>query len=197
VFRDAQQFTAPLALLEAVGLGIAVTALLSARRLEQQGAFAYAGTAMLLPLVALPQLGWGLGATLRPVWYPGEWADVRAIVDADPRPGAIVVLPWSTYRVFDWNAGVVVLDPAVKAFSRRVVASDSVVVGGTAIAGEDALARHIGTILTVEGGTPSAQELGMFGIRYVLCESASPAAPAGAVKVFSGPSLTLYRVPEH
>src|SRR5207244_9931930 len=118
--RDAQQFVAPLALLEAVGLGCAVAAVLSIERLRGQGARAYAGTALILPLIALPQLAWGVGDTLRPAHYPADWSSVRTIIDDDPKPGALLVLPWSAYRVYGWNLGTVLLDPAVKAFSRRV-----------------------------------------------------------------------------
>jgi hypothetical protein len=197
-FRDAQQFVAPLALLEAVGLGAAVAALLAAPRLRGQGALGYAVTALLLPVLALPQLAWGVTGTLQPARYPADWAAVGRILDGDPSPGALLLLPWSTYRVYAWNPSAPVFDPATKAFARRVVADDALVVGQTAVRGEDALAVRAATLLAADGGRISAADCRSLGVRYVLVEEQDhpEAAVSGLVVAFAGPDLTLYRVPD-
>ena len=195
VLRDAQQFVAPLALLEAVGVGAVVTTLMSSARLRSEGGIVFACTTALLPLVALPQLGWGVGGRLSPVWYPRAWTQVRAVVDADPRPGAILVLPWSAFRVYDWNRRTPVIDPALKFFDRPVVADDSVVVGGTTVAGEDPRVRRAGQLLAAHGVLIPA-DCTELGIRYVLVEDApADATPPGFVRTLAASGLLLYRLP--
>ena len=65
----------------------------------------------LLPVAALPALGWGAGGVLEPVDYPDEvLAAVRA-VDSGAHRGAVVVLPFETYRRYPWNGGSSEPDP--------------------------------------------------------------------------------------
>ena len=191
------EIVAPLALLEAVGLGALVAAILGARRLKDQGAVGYAATVLLLPFLALPQLAWGVDGSLQPVQYPADWAAVRSIVDGDPEAGAVLLLPWSAYRVYSWNLGAPVFDPAIKAFARRVVADDALVVGQTSVRGEDSLALRASALVAAEGGRLSAADCRSLGVRYVLVEEQSDpgALVSGMSAVYSGPDLTLYRVP--
>jgi hypothetical protein len=197
VLRDAQQFVAPLALLEAVGLGYIVTALLSADRLRAQGAWAYASIVAILPALALPQLAWGIGNTLTPVAYPAAWTQVRKIVDGDERHGALLVVPWSAYRVYSWNPGTVLLDPAVKAFSRRVIADDTLLVGNESVSGEDPVAKRAKVLLADDGGKPTVADCAELGVRFVLVESDDPVPELpGLLRVFAGDGLALYQTPD-
>ncbi|PSK97158.1 hypothetical protein CLV63_109162 [Murinocardiopsis flavida] len=238
--RDGQLFVAPLALLQAAGLGGAVAWVLRSVRRGAGGTAhggagapgeplssskAESGTAppfgssgvwtalrlgggrasgaavatgavavavlLLAPVALLPGLAWGAAGRLAPVDYPSEWRAVRNLVDGDPRPGALVSLPWSAYRGLDWGGGgrtVVVLDPAVKSFDRRVVWNDDlrVAVGGRVrtVDGEDPLARAVAP--AVAGGWPlradpsAARRLGAAGVRYVLVDRAAARAALGA-----------------
>jgi hypothetical protein len=200
-FRDAQQFLAPLAVLEAVGLGVVVAGVLGSESLRERGARVYACTAMLLPVLALPQLAWGVAGTLTPVQYPSDWTAVRRIADGDAAGGKLVVLPWAAYRLYAWDPGTVVFDPAVKAFARPVVADDDLAVGGATVAGDDPAATAVATMLQAGGGTLTAAECATLGVRYVLVEASSAtesesydARLPGLRKVYQGPDLALYRV---
>ncbi|MEU4831971.1 hypothetical protein [Streptosporangium sp. NPDC023615] len=193
--RDGQLYLAPFALLQAVGLAAVAGRLPAAIRPGM----------VLVPLLVLPTFALGAFGRLAAVDYPSDWARVRAIVDADPAPGALLTLPWSAYRAFDWNGGRVVLDPAVKAFHRRVVWNDGLTVGlgdGTGegrtlvLGGEDPLAREIGPILARPGVLTGP--LTERGVSHVLIqrpnENMFRSRLPGARLVFAGRELLLFRL---
>ncbi|WP_020380491.1 hypothetical protein [Nocardiopsis chromatogenes] len=226
--RDGHLYTAPLALLQAVGLGGAAAWLAQgARRTETEkgpaapdrfGAVA-AALLLLAPLVLLPGLAWGAAGRLAPVHYPAEWSEVQRLVDADPAPGSVLVLPWSAYRgleTADPGRTAVVLDPAVKLFERPAVWNDDLRVadGGTvrAAEGEDPAARAAAEAAAGPGGA-GAPEIGALGVRYVLVEREAPDPTSAdgprhlsknrfsplldaSERVHDGPLLTLYRLPD-
>ncbi|MBB5432796.1 hypothetical protein [Nocardiopsis composta] len=213
--RDGQLYVAPLALLQAVGLGGAAAWLHGAEGEGRAGPVAAALLAC-APVVLLPGLLWGAGGKLVPVDYPAEWGEVRRIVDGDPDPGSVLVLPWSAYRGLDWAGGgrtVVVLDPAAKLFERRTVWNDDLRVAEDGevrtVRGEDPAARAAAR-LAAEGRADAAS-LGALGVRYVLVErealpDTASEDPLGENKFLSdpdsfdqvheGPRLALYRIPD-
>lgn len=155
LLRDAQKWLAPLALL------LAIAAPLGARRLAIRLSAAtdltgVVGVALvLLPLVALPDLAWGVSGRLEPVRYPAGWQQTRDALTSSSFPGDVLVLPWSTYRRFPWNADRTVLDPAPRALGRTTV-SDGALVVATAgrvvtIPGDDPRANKISTVLRTGG----------------------------------------------
>jgi hypothetical protein len=155
--------------------------------------------ALLLPIIAVPDLAWGVGGRLTPVAYPQDWARVRAVLAEDPHPGAVLALPFGAIRSFDWNAGRPQLDPAPRYLPRSVVVDDTLVVGGPggtpiAVAGEDARSRAVAERLDDPAGLAAS------GVGWVLVERGTPGAgPGPAVaalpRVVDGPWLTLLRVP--
>ncbi|WP_158562764.1 hypothetical protein [Marinitenerispora sediminis] len=233
--RDGQLYVAPLALVQAVGCAALAHALRRPepgggtvgpereprRRSPDLGRAAGPLAAVLLvvlPVVLVPGLAWGAAGRLVAVEYPAEWARVRAAVDGDPAPGALLTLPWSAYRGLDWSGGgrtVVALDPATKGFARRVVWNDALRVASDGrvyeIAGEDPTARAVAPL--VAGGWPAhpapdvPRRLGALGIRYVLVDRtalarAVDAAPGAAWPdpgpdvqvVHEGPRFALLRI---
>ncbi|SHK86175.1 hypothetical protein SAMN05421803_1389 [Nocardiopsis flavescens] len=183
--RDGQLYVAPLALLQALGLGAAVHWLTlpadpparGGRGAGALGLAAGAGAAV-LPVVLSSGLWWGAQGALEPVQYPRAWREAQAAVAADDRPGAVLVLPWSAYRGISWSGEpVVVLDPATKLFDRRTLWNDDLAVGtpdgGTVVVrGEDARAREAARVLEPDPqtGLPEsldAVELAGLGVRYV------------------------------
>ncbi|GGK64440.1 hypothetical protein Sme01_25560 [Sphaerisporangium melleum] len=157
--------------------------------------------AVCLPVLVLPSFAWGAVGRLAAVRYPADWQRVRAIVNGDPRPGALLSLPWSAQRAFVWNGGRVVLDPATKGFARRVVWNDGLAVGLEngrllRIAGEDPLGRRVGAALDAESSLRAA--LRGVGIRYVLIagenENTFRSRLDGAVLVYQGGELVLLRL---
>ncbi|MEV5408043.1 hypothetical protein AB0K60_04255 [Thermopolyspora sp. NPDC052614] len=206
--RDGQAYIAPLVLLQAVGFGALVARLVRVPGREDaaRGGGAAAGwvtgvVALLAPLLVLPGPAWGAWGRLAAVEYPAEWGRVRAVVDGDPAPGALVSLPWGAHRAFGWNGGRVTLDPAVKMFARRVVWNDELMVGlpggGVLRVGrEDARAREIGALVSGTGALTAG--LRSRGVRYVLIsgpnENTFRSRLAGAVIVYAGPELLLLRL---
>lgn len=200
VFRDAQQFVAPLALLVAVGLGLLTAAAQSATRSAtqsatrsaaqqaalsaaqpaarpvgdaRQGRVRWAGAMALVPLAVLPTLAWGAAGALEAVRYPRDWTAAREAIRRDGEPGDILVLPFESYRRFPWNGGRAVLDPAQRFFAvpgRDVVANDTVRVGTLVVPSEDERARTVERVLETSSTALSAQ-----GFRYVVVNAGTPA----------------------
>jgi hypothetical protein len=195
--RDGQKWVAWWALPLAVGAG------LGARRLAAEAGIRFGGSAsaglvgaaaVLLPLIALPDLVWGVGGRLQPVEYPADWQRVRATLAADDGPGDVLVLPFGAYRAFEWNEDRPQLDPAARWLTRPTVADDELVVGGRAVAGEAVRARTVAAV----ADDPAA--LAELGVGWVLVERGTPGRPVPAEvqalpQVVDGDDLDLYRVP--
>lgn len=185
VLRDGQQYAAPLAVVVAVGLGVAADRAISARyAMVAVGAVA-------APVLLLPTLAWGAAGDLRAVRYPDDWARARRIIAADSAPGDVLVLPWALYRGYSWNHGRRVLDPLPRYLHRRVVVNDALIVGRTTIAAEDPRAVALGPA----AARPDAATLRDEGVRYVVVDSETGRyRPTGAVPVVMGPDLAVYRI---
>ncbi|GAA1561170.1 hypothetical protein GCM10009678_50070 [Actinomadura kijaniata] len=234
VFRDGQQYVAPLAVLVAVGFGTlidrATRTTSHAARTKKAGTnapkpspgnHATAGNAadaesgrfggveggdsagvvlgvfaVVAPVVLLPGLAWGAVGRLDAVEYPDDWAAARRIVQADPVDGDVLVLPWATYRSYPWNGGRTSLDALPRYLTRRVVVSDSVVIGDVTVPAEDPRARELDRI--VRGSGPVVDGLRAAGVRYVAldAETGGPARRrlAGAEAVVDGADLVLFRI---
>jgi hypothetical protein len=219
VLRDAQQFTAPLALAEALGFGLAVAAAShpgpfgqKIPRADPAGPAAVpgrparpAGTvlavlALLTPVLLLPGLAWGAAGRLRPAWYPAAWLAAARRLDASPAPGSVLLLPWATYRTPSWNHGEAVLDPWSRLLSRPLIWNDGTQVGAVALAPDDPAAR--GLARAIAAGGPLTAALRAAGVRFVL-DDANGSGPQpqvtarlpGSVVIFSGPGLTVYQLP--
>ncbi|TDE30789.1 hypothetical protein [Actinomadura sp. 6K520] len=192
VFRDGQQYVAPLAVAVAVGLGTAADRAAGARLPG------VAAAAAAVPVILLPTLAWGAAGELRAVRYPDDWARARQIIHADPAEGDVLVLPWAAYRSYPWNGGRRVLDPLPRYLHRRVVVDDAVSVGTatgtTTVAPEDPRAVRLAP--AARTGAPPVATLRAEGIRYVVVDaeigSQRPSGPA--VEVLRGPDLAVYRI---
>jgi hypothetical protein len=196
LIRDAQKFVAPLALVEAVAFGLGAERLLPA--LPPRWGRAAAAGLVAAPVLLLPALAWGAAGRLAAVSYPDGFAQARAVMAADPVPGALLVLPWHLYLGFPWNGDRVVLDPAQRWFTRRAVGNDDLVLAGTTVPGEDPYAARLGPV--IGGPTPLEASLPASGIRYVLVFKVADWAAyrprlSGLALVLDRPELALYRVP--
>jgi len=239
VLRDGQQFLAPLALAEATGLGAlvawvlalpardrdgatspaAATSATSATRATsatsvtaRQAAAALAVMAVLAPVVLLPGLAWGLAGRIRPVSYPADWAVARQVIDGDPAPGSVLLLPWAAYRRYPWNGGEAVYDPWTLLLSREVISNDGLQVGNLTLAQESADSIRLNRIVTGPGAL--TLPLRRAGVRYVVVDAgpllgradhpgrpgASPGLAArarlpGAQVVLASADLVVFRLP--
>lgn len=197
MLRDAQKWAAWWALPMAIGFALAVEAL--SKRLRQPAAHrSLLVAAVVLPLLAMPDLalaGWGRMTAVR---YPPDWAQVRDHLDGDPRRGDVLVLPFATFRQFGWNHWRTQLDPAPRVLPRTVVADDSLPVGGVVVPGEDQRAAAVRTVL--DRGGDLRMGLQALGIGWVLVEHGTPGVVPPVLNWFApefdGAWLTLYRVPD-
>ncbi|MBE1531349.1 hypothetical protein [Actinomadura algeriensis] len=191
VLRDGQQFVAPLAVVIAVGAGVAAD-----RAAEARLPMVPIGLAV-VPVLLLPTLAWGAAGELRAVQYPDDWARARQIIEGDPAEGDVLLLPWAQYRSYEWNRGRRVLDPLPRYLDRRVIVNDAVTVGRTTVAPEDPRAVRLAETLSSDdsSGSPGAATLRDAGVRYVVVDAEIDRfRPPGTERVLRGPHLAVYRV---
>lgn len=178
--RDGQKFLAWLLLPSACAAGLGAQGL--ARRLHGASAVRLAvAVALLLPVVALPDLAGGVWGRLQPVAYPDEWSRMRAVV-RDERAGAtgdLVVLPFQPYRRFAWNDERVVLDPGPRAMGVPALVPGDLPVAEAVVQGEDRRADAVAAALL--SSTP-AVGLAEAGVRWVLVERGTPGEVTAAVE---------------
>jgi hypothetical protein len=222
LLRDGQKWLMPFVLLAVLSAGAAVqrgTGLvagpvprwpaggptrISGDRLYVRNRYASATRAVLalavlaLPLVLLPDAPATLRAPLSPVRYPAEWRQVAERLRAPD--GAVLVLPFGSYRSFGWAPGRTVLDPAPRWLPAETVVDDRLVVSGAVLGGEDPAARRVAALLESRPG-PAALATGLAGqgIGWVVRETGTPgpAEPelSGLQPVLTGGAVELYRVP--
>jgi len=186
LLRDGQKFLIPYALLLILCVASGVDRLI--RRLGAEAGGVVGVAAIVLPMLALPDLAWGGAGAWRPVSYPADFAAVERIVAGEP--GEVLALPFAEYRRYPWNHDRVVIDPLPRYLSAPVVSDDTLVVGGVPIAGEDPRAAAVRAHLDAGG---SAADL---GVTWVVVQGpVASSALAGLEQVHSGPELTLYRNP--
>jgi hypothetical protein len=209
VLRDGQQFVAPLALAEAVGLGALVAWIVAgAQRQASRATAALAAMAVLAPVVLLPGMAWGLAGRLRPVAYPADWLRARQVIDGDPAPGSVLLLPWAAYRRYPWNGGEAVYDPWSRLLGREVISNDGLQVGNLTLTQESADSIRLNRIVTARG--PLTGALRAAGVLYVVVDAgpllgqpgqlpgpglAARARLPGAQVVIAGRDLVIFRLP--
>ncbi|PQP22957.1 hypothetical protein [Rhodococcus opacus] len=188
LLRDAQKWVALAAPLYALAAAAAV--------LRRPGTWSV--SAVLVVLLALPDLAWGVGGALRPVHYPPSWEQVAAEVAPDPHSGDVAVLPTGMFRKFSYSGAAPVLDPAPRMLPEDVLQTGELVVAGGTVTGEGSRAQQVERVLLTGG---SAAELAALGVRWVLVERDTPGPRgesattlAGLERQFSDEHLELYRV---
>lgn len=186
LLRDGQKFLIPYALQLAVGLAYGVDRLW--QRFGAEVGRVVGVAAIVLPVLALPDLAWGGAGALRPVRYPADFAVVERIVAADP--GEVLALPYASYRRYEWNHGRVVIDPLPRYLDAPVVGDDTLVVGAVAIAGEDRRAAQIRAHRAAGGGAAD------LGVTWVVVQGpVAPSTLAGLDLVHNGSDRARCRNP--
>ena len=121
------------------------------------------------------------------------------LVNADPTPGSVLLLPWAAYRRPAWNHGEAVLDPWPRLLTRAVIWNDGVQVGSVTLPPEDPTA--IALTSWVSSGRPLTTRLAALGVRYVIDDVGGAFPPArarrlpGCTVAYSAPGLVVYRLP--
>ena len=176
--RDGARFLALLAPLEASLFGAGAAVLAQASR-ERVANVALAAGAVLMPLALMPELAWGIAGALRPVDYPSEYAVARSALaraaDEQGR-GDLLILPFTSYRVPDWNHGRRTLDPLGRYLTPNYLASDDLFVSGRRVAGEDERARRVAALLAARATNDLSERLAAEGISWVALDVEAQAA---------------------
>ncbi|HEX8006211.1 MAG TPA: hypothetical protein VF482_07270, partial [Trebonia sp.] len=219
VLRDGQQYVAALALAEAIGLGAGVAWVVRevqvtpARGRERASSAATAAgpagavlgvAAMLAPVLLLPGLAWGVGGRLRAVQYPADWMTARQLIDSDPRPGTVLLLPWALYRRYPWNQGEAVFDPWPRLLAREVIANDALTVGSQTLGQESVASIRLNRVIVQPG--PLTRKREASGVRYAVVDAgpllgragvglAAAARLPGAQLVMASRDLVIFRLP--
>jgi hypothetical protein len=191
VLRDGQEYLAPLALAEAVGLGALVAWVISVSREQRRGpgaaraaAAALGVMAVLAPVVLLPGMAWGMAGRLRPAEYPADWLRARQVIDGDPARGSVLLLPWAAYRRYPWNGREAVFDPWARFTGREVISNDALAVGSLTLAPESADSIRLNRIVTAPG--PLTRALRAAGVLYVVVDAGPLLGRAGSAQAAVG-----------
>ena len=123
VVRDAQKWVA----LAVPGYALAgAAAVVTLRHRLPAAATALICCAALI--ATLPDLAWGVGGKMSAVQYPPGWAAAAAMINADPRP--VAVLPVDSMRRFAWAGDAPVLDPLPRWVRADVLTTGDLTIGG-------------------------------------------------------------------
>lgn len=185
VLRDGQKW---------VGLampGYAVAGAAAVVTLGRRVPLAVTAAVCCLGLVAvLPDLAWGVAGKVAPVHYPAGWTTAAALINADPRP--VAVLPPDSMRHYPWAGAAPVLDPLPRWVSADVLTTGDLVIGGQTVPGEGARARAVQEL--VRSGAP-AEELAEAGVGWVVVEGAGDRGPRlGLPVAYADDDIAVYRV---
>ena len=196
--REGQRNLAPFLLWAAVAASLGARRV--ARRLPGVAALPVAAVPVVLAVVLIAPF-WGLEGQLRPVQLPSEWAEARALVQAEP--GTVMALPWFQYFTADVADDRLVLSPIALYLGGDVVAaSDPRLSREPAQEVADAREPFFAAVVDdLRGGRASSEALADLGVRWVFRlhdvdwrDYTGLDADAGLEVAVDGESLTLYRV---
>jgi hypothetical protein len=159
--------------------------------------------AVLAPVLLLPGMAWGSAGRLHAVRYPADWMTARQLIDGDPAPGTVLLLPWALYRRYPWNGGEAVFDPWPRLLARDVIANDALTVGSQTLGQESLQSIKLNGIVAEPG--PLTGKLRAAGVRYVVVDAgplldepravlAAAARLPGAQVLMDGRDLVVFRL---
>ena len=161
VVRDAQKWVA----LAVPGYTVAgAAAVVTLRRWLPGPAAALVCCAALV--ATLPDLAWGVGGKVVAVHYPPGWTAAAAVINADPRP--VAVLPVDSMRQFGWAGPAPVLDPLPRWVRADVLATGDLTISGQTVPGEGGRARALQQLLAAGA---DREALAGAGVGWVVVES--------------------------
>ena len=120
-------------------------------------------------VATLPDLTWGIGGRVSPVQYPAGWQAAAAVINADPRP--VAVLPVDSMRRFGWAGDAPILDPLPRWVRANVLSTGDLTISGRTVRGEGAHAREIQRLL-ISGA--DRERLAAAGVGWVVVEGPDP-----------------------
>lgn len=184
VLRDSQKWVG----LAMPGYAIAAAAtVVTLRRHVPAVATALVCCAALLAVV--PDLAWGVGGKVAAVRYPAGWASAAAVINADPRP--VAVLPVDSMRHFEWAGDVAVLDPLPRWLRADVLTTGDLTIGGRTVPGEGQRARVVQALLL---GGADRDRLAAAGVGWVVVESGGTTESLDLPVAYRDDDIAVYRV---
>ena len=182
VLRDAQKWVA-LAMPGYAVAGASVVVTLQRRAPRA----AIAAVCCLALLAVLPDLAWGVGGKVASVRYPTGWTKVASLVNADPRP--VAVLPPDSMRNYPWAGDVPVLDPLPRWLSADVLTTGDLMIGGREVPGEGGRAREVERLVLSGADTDT---LARAGVGWVVVEGGG--SHLALPLAYADDDLTVYRI---
>lgn len=195
LLRDAQKWLAPYVVLVGLGLGVLASGLQRRIGRAEPALVGVSATLLVLaPVLAVPDAPRATWAALRPVTLPDDARRAVALLEGSPGAGAVVTLPYASYRDYPWGNDLSAADPLPRWLDRPVVVSDVLATDAGDLAGEDPRAAAVGRAL---GGPDPARGLAELGVAWVwVWRGTGPVvAPEGLEPVVAGPTGRLLRVP--
>jgi hypothetical protein len=184
VVRDAQKWVA----LAVPGYALAgAAAVVTLRARLPAAATALVCCAALM--ATLPDLAWGVGGKVSAVQYPPGWVAAAAVINADPRP--VAVLPVDSMRRFTWAGSEPVLDPLPRWLSADVLTTGDLSIAGRTVPGEGDRARGVQQ-LVLSGA--DREKLAAAGVGWVVVESDSITTRLALPVAYRDKDVTVYRV---
>ncbi len=184
VVRDAQKWVA----LAVPGYALAGAAAVVALR-PRLPAAATALVCCAALVATLPDLALGVGGKVSPVQYSPGWAAAAAVINADPRP--VAVLPVDGMRRFEWAGDAPVLDPLARWLRADVLTTGDLTIGDRTVPGEGEHARAVQHLL-LEGADRST--LADAGVGWVVVESGGRETDLALPVAYRDDDMTVYRV---
>ncbi len=183
VLRDGQKWVA----LAVPGYTLAGAAAVVALR-QRLPAVATALICCAALVATLPDLAWGVGGKVSAVEYPPGWSTATAMINADPRP--VAVLPVDSMRSFEWAGDAPVLDPLPRWVRADVLSTGDLTSGGRTVPGEGQRARAVQQML-LSGA--DRDQLAAAGVGWVVVESGDAADALALPIAYHDDDITLYR----
>jgi hypothetical protein len=184
VVRDAQKWVA----LAVPGYTLAAAAaVVTLRRWLPD--FATATVCSLALVATLPDLAWGVGGKVVAVQYPPGWAAAAAVINADPRP--VAVLPADSMRHFPWAGDAPVLDPLPRWVRADVLTTGDLTISGRLVPGEGGRAREVDRLLAAGA---DREALARAGVGWVVVDSRGDIRTLPLPVAYRDEDVTVYQV---
>jgi len=206
LLRDGQKWLVPWVMLVVVAAAIAADRGV-ARVRDRDLALAVGALLVAAPVAVLPDAPVRTWEALAPVHYPGDLREAVHVLDAAPASsGAVVTLPFTSYRSYPWGHDLSAADPVARWARHEVVVSDALETRLGTVAGEDPRARQVSAALDSDDPLDSLADVGVGWVLVLAVRSEDPAtapppeptrlerALAARPAVVDGPSVRLVRV---
>lgn len=140
-------------------------------------------------IAVMPDLAWGVGNQMRAVQYPPGWTATAAVINADPRP--VAVLPPDSMRSFYWAGTAPVLDPLPRWLRAEVLSTGDLMIGGQVVPGEGTRAREVQDLMR---SGADRQRMADAGVGWLVVETNGVPAELDLPVAYRDADIALYRI---